>query len=499
MMTKRLYTLYPFSVLLLGLILAQVLATVQVYLSNASLYDSLTAIRDAGYLAMPNSQIMQQLHQFKPAFCGGLFFTFSIGAGISFFSLGCAWIWERLFNRKRNLFYLFLFIWLALLIALNIHGFIPLVNLYFLVIPPAVFTAAVWCMFHLNRQGTAAKEIIHIAPVIVLAILLSWQIDSRMFTDFRDIFLLSNPVGSRINSFYYRYTLYPAEAFKSMDQKMLKTCRLEKMKDDAKARSLKNILISYDYIPIDGNKPVDLEADRVNDNLIVKYRNNPILKISFKEFFANSDKAIREFARKSDGYAFFRLFAFFCLLAGFPLAVYVIMHGLLSLACSLLINLRTSLVVASVLCFAVGLFLIFSFHLKRDQQVSVGNLEEALNANQWQRRVAALKRIDEKNLDVKRFQAYPRLLTSPYIAERYWLVKALADSRDSTAYKDLLTFLNDPNLNIRTMSLYALGKMGNRQAIDQVMHVLETSDDWYIQWYAYRALRSLGWKQKKLN
>ena len=178
-MTKRLYTLYPFSVLLLGLILAQVLATVQVYLSNASLYDNLTAIRDAGYLAMPNSQVMQRLHQFKPAFCGGLFFTFSIGAGISFLSLGCAWIWERLFNRKRNLLYLFLFIWLALLIALNIHGFKPVVNLYFLVIPPAVFTAAVWCMFHLNRQETAAKEIIHIAPVIVLAILLQMYPVSR--------------------------------------------------------------------------------------------------------------------------------------------------------------------------------------------------------------------------------------------------------------------------------------------------------------------------------
>ena len=108
-------------------------------------------------------------------------------------------------------------------------------------------------MFHLNRRGSGPKETIHIVPVIVLAILLSWQIDSRMFTDFRDIFLLSNPVGSRINSFYYRYTLYPAEAFKSLDQKMLKTCSLEKIKNDATARSLENILLNYDYIPIGGN------------------------------------------------------------------------------------------------------------------------------------------------------------------------------------------------------------------------------------------------------
>jgi hypothetical protein len=499
MMPKRLYTLYPFSVLLLGLILAQVLATVHVYLSNTNLYDSLTAIKAAGYLAVPNPQVMDRLSQFKPAFCGGLFFTFSIGAGISFLSFGCAWIWERLFNRKKSLLYLFLLLWFALLIVFNIHGFKPVVNLYFLVIPPAVFTAAVWCMFHLNRRGSGPKEIIHIVPVIVLAILLSWQIDSRMFTDFRDIFLLSNPVGSRINSFYYRYTLYPAEAFKSLDQKMLKTCSLEKIKNDASARSLENILINYDYIPIGGNRAVDLEADRVDGNLILTYRSDPILKISFKEFFAHPDKAIQEFARKSDGYAFFRRFVFFSLLAGFPLAVYVIMHGLISLAGSLFLNLRTSLVLSSVLCFAVGLLLMFSFHIKRDQPVSVSNLEDALSADQWQKRVAALKQIDEKNLDVRRFQAYPRLLTSPYIAERYWLVKTLANSRDPAAYQDLTTFLNDPHLNIRSMALYALGRMGNRQAIDQVMHIMETSDDWYSQWYAYRALRSLGWKQKKLN
>ena len=498
-MPKRLYTLYPFCALLLGLILTQILATVHVYLSNTSLYDSLTAIKDAGYLPVPNPRVMDQLHRFKPAFCGGLFFTFSIGAGISFLSFGSAWIWDRLFYRRKSLLYLFLILWLALLIALNIHGFKPFVNLYFLLIPPAVFSAATWCMLRLKRRGKDPREMIHIVPVVVLAILLSWQIDSRMFTDFRDIFLLSNPVGSRINSFYYRYTLYPAEAFKSLDQRMLKTCRLEKIKNGATARSLENILLNYDYIPVGGNKTVDLEADRVNDNLILKYRSAPVLKISFNEFFAQPDKAIREFARKSDGYAFFRSFAFFSLLAGFPLAVYVMMHGLISLAGSLFLNLRTALVVSSVLCFAVGLFLIFSFYLKRDQQVSAGNLEDALNADQWQKRVAALKHIDEKNLDVKRFRAYSRLLTSPHIAERYWLVKTLANSRDPAAYQDLLTFLNDPHLNIRSMALYALGRMGNRQAVDEVLRIMETSDDWYSQWYAYRALRSLGWKQKKLN
>ena len=107
-MRNRLIHLYPFTALLLGMILAQMLASVHVYLSNRNLYDSMMAIKDAGYLPIPNSLVMDQLHKMGPAFFGGLFFTFSIGAGISFLSLAVAWIWTRTFYRKPLLLYLFL-------------------------------------------------------------------------------------------------------------------------------------------------------------------------------------------------------------------------------------------------------------------------------------------------------------------------------------------------------------------------------------------------------
>jgi hypothetical protein len=107
-MRNRLIHLYPFAALLLGMIITQVLATVQVYLSNTDLYNGLTAIKDAGYLTIPNENVMDSLKRFGPAFCGGLFFTFSIGAGISFFALASAWIWDRFFYRNKYLLYLFL-------------------------------------------------------------------------------------------------------------------------------------------------------------------------------------------------------------------------------------------------------------------------------------------------------------------------------------------------------------------------------------------------------
>ncbi len=62
------------AVLLLGLVVAQVIATLQVYFSNADLHRTLLVLKEAGYLIVPNQQILPRLLTLKPAFWGGLFF-----------------------------------------------------------------------------------------------------------------------------------------------------------------------------------------------------------------------------------------------------------------------------------------------------------------------------------------------------------------------------------------------------------------------------------------
>ena len=89
--------IHPIGILLIGLSVAQVLGTLQVYLSNVDLYATVSAANDAGYLAIPNQQVMSGLQNFAPAFWGGLFFTFTIGAGITLGSMAAAWIWAQAF------------------------------------------------------------------------------------------------------------------------------------------------------------------------------------------------------------------------------------------------------------------------------------------------------------------------------------------------------------------------------------------------------------------
>ena len=481
------------------MLITQVLATLHVYASNTALFDSLNAIKEAGYLAIPNQNVMPGLENISTAFYGGLFFTFSIGAGLSFFSLASAWVWDRLFLRGKYLLYLLLLLWFLSLFLVNFHGFKLFVTLYFLIIPPTVFATAAKCLTYSNRQNRNRNEIIHVVPVIVLAVILFWQADSRMFTDFRDIFLLSNPTGSKLNDFYYKYTLYPAEAIKSFDQKMLKTCRLEKIKKHDITRTLENILISYDCIPITGDKDVDLEVIQMDNDFIFENRGKFILQTTAQGFFASPDKTIKSFTQESDAHSLFRKFIFFSLLTGFPVAVYVIWHAIVAVTLSFFLKVRTASVIASGICLVICLILFFTFHINRSTGVSINDVPEALDSDRWQKRVAALKLIDKKGLEIKNFQAYPKLLASTNIAERYWFIKTLGTSRSPETYADLLDFLDDPNRNVLTMTFYALGQRGNRRAISEIINKIGTSNDWYSQWYAYRALRTLGWKQTKLK
>ena len=87
------------------------------------------------------------------------------------------------------------------------------------------------------------------------------------------------------------------------------------------------------------------------------------------------------------------------------------------------------------------------------------------------------------------------MLSSPYIPVRYWLVRVLGASRDPKNLKDLLRLMDDPSTNVVCMAYYSMGQRGNKSNIKDLLERIKRSDHWYEQWYAYKALRALGWKQ----
>jgi hypothetical protein len=86
---------HPFYVIFSGVLSAQVLFSVLVYFSNISLYQNLLAIKHSGYIIVPNELVLPSLKGIIPAFCGGLFFALTTGAGLSLIAFLLLIIWRR--------------------------------------------------------------------------------------------------------------------------------------------------------------------------------------------------------------------------------------------------------------------------------------------------------------------------------------------------------------------------------------------------------------------
>ena len=481
--------------LFIGLLVAQIIATLQVHFSNADLHRTLLVLKEAGYLIVPNQQILPRLLSIDSAFWGGLFFTLSIGVFLTFISWAAAWAWNRLFSRNRLFLYFCLLAWLTSLVLINGRGFCLLVTLYFLFVPAIVFAAAA----RLSPQGNSPpdyRSLLLLVPLLLLAGLWATQANINLFVNLRDKVLLSNSAGIKVNDFYYEYAYYPAEAFKSLDQKLLKSCSIGSIQRKPIEQALERTLIAYDYLPVDGIRhPADLVVREENDRLLFQRDGKTIVQTNAQEFLASPGKLIEEFSRKTDSCSPFRSFTLFSLLVSLPLVLYALCLGLFSFLCSLLLSPRISAWVASILCLFLGTALFF--------YVQGGGKEEsvdpaaALTSGHWETRVAALKLIERKKLDVGDFEPYPRLMKSYHVVERYWFVRTLGFSRRTDTYRDLLSFLDDPNPGVVSMAFYALGQRKDSRAVPEILKRIETSGDWYNQWYAYKALRNLGWKQSK--
>ena len=488
---------HPIGILLIGLLMAQMLATIQVYLSNLELFATVSAVIAAGYLAIPNQQVMGSLQNFAPAFFGGLFFTFTIGAGVTLGTMAAAWLWERILRRHKFILLFFLSAWLGGLLFVNNNGVSLIPSLYLLVIPPVIFKLTVNRLSRTAIQWRRMQQLVHLFPIPMLALLWFTQFDRALFLDLRDNLLLSNYWGRKFSDFYYTYTLYPAEAFKSLDQKNIKTCKLENIKTPSLHLKLKNRLTVNGYLLLPDHAPVDLKIIQTEDTLVFRSRERLIFQTPLNQFLSQAQKMLQRFSQQMDRHATFRQLTFLALLLGFPVLIYMVLHAILYYLFLSFLQPRTAALTGSVFCLLAGIFVLVYFQSNRAVNIYSKDISQALESNDWQTRVAALKIIQQQKLQIADYKAYPRLLKSRIPQERYWLVKTLAYSRTSGTYEDLLTFLNDKNTNVRCMALYALGLRKNPRAIKPILERIRRSDNWYSQTYAYNALRSLGWKQTR--
>jgi hypothetical protein len=490
---------YPVKAILAGLLAAQIIATLQVYLSNIDLSETLLRLEAHGYLLVPGRLIAVHLSELQPAFIGGLFFTFSIGAGLTMVTLGATWCWHQVFNRNRLFGGLAVIFWLMLFIAANGQGFSPVTSLYFLVVPPITLGFAMRWLSPVNDHTSGLNLSIHVLPICILALLWGTQWRSSMFLDIRDNLLLSNPVGTAIHEIYYEYTLYPARVFKTIDQRMLKTVRLDGFRNPAMQRSVERVLKHYDYLHITDTGPVDVIISAEANQLAFYNGKTTLLAMTHDEFMASPHNALQTFSTKADGNVFFRNITIYGLVIGLPLALYVICHSLVRFALGRFLPDQRASILTTGLGFCIGLALLLILYTGGNRTVATEDIAARLDSTQWQDQVSALKAMATTAVDVDTFDIDAQLTASNHVPVRYWLAVALANSRRAESLDIITRLLDDPSSNVVSKAFSALGQRGNRTHINSIISNIEDSDHWYIQWHAYQALRTLGWQQQRLD
>lgn len=480
------------SAVLVGLLVSQILSSANVYFSNLLLHRKIVAIHDAGYLAVPGLDTVPPLTSFAAALWGGLFFTLTAGAALSLLACTAAWFCSR---RSRMILALAAVIWIGLLILANADGLTVFAGLFFLLVPPTVFAVGIRGFGRKGRERNRLLQLIPAAPVLLLAIFWLTRMDARLFENIRDHLLLTNPVGTAINDFYYRYTLYPAEVFKPISHKTLRTCHLKGIPEPDLRRQLSAVLRSHDYLAIDDDTLADLVVEKKNGELTLHSGRRQIVTAPSNLFASRAKTLLDEFSRRSDRFQFFRNFTFYGILIGFPILLYLAFYGLLRMIFAVFLSEAKASLLAAGCCLAAGMAAWVPIYQAGKVDITAQNLQAAIRADDWQTRIAALQYIESKALEVQDFPSYQKLIKSPHIQERYWLARSLAAGRGRDSFRKLLFLLNDPHLNVVCQALYALGRRGDPAVIPEVIRTIRASDSWYVQRYGYNTIRKLGWQQ----
>ncbi|MBN2283525.1 MAG: HEAT repeat domain-containing protein [Deltaproteobacteria bacterium] len=482
------------KIFLLGLGLSQVIATFQLYLSNVKLQEKLTILRDLGYFIIPTERIAAHLNAIGPAFWGGFFFTLTLGTGLTLLGYAAGRIRSHCLRNRRICDCITGALWLAASVAVYLDGYSIIATSYFVIVPPAVFFATLRLA---SQQPSLKQELIPLIPLILLAMIWLTLLDRSLFLNIRDGMLLSNPAGIAINDLYYDYTLYPAEVIKPLQKKTLKTVSLENVPDGTLKDSIDGALRRHDYLDIGGEEGADLVITEKTGKLLFEHRGRLLLETGTDEFLKGPGIVLKEFSSLNDRYRLFRRFTFFSLLVGLPILIYGFVFVLVRFPLSFFLSDAKASIVAAALCFILGVVVFFPVYGGVRTTLSSATLAQALTSNDIHERIAALKRIQSRRLDIGTFPSYERSLTSPSVPERYWLAVALGLSHRRETYADLLRLLNDPHPNVVCKALEGLGVRDGKGAVETIIHTIKSSDHWYCQWYGYRALRDLGWTQKE--
>lgn len=483
-----------FRALFVGLGVTHAIAMAHVWQSNQFLYQKTKALAEAGFVTVPNELVQAWLPSIKTAFFGAFFFTATLGTLLTLLAL--VFIIPALNRGKAKVVWI-LIPWVGLMLLVNQHGLNLFATAYVTVVPLTV-------VYFLWRKVVPISKAVYLKLImwgafgtVALALLFAAALPENGFIRFRDRLLLSHPAGQAVNDFYYRYTLFAAEAIKANTQKQLLSYRIEKPEDsELDYWELQGKLVRLDYLHLDkknDGKSVDLTLKEFPGNeLVLEDRHGTIYKTTMAEISSAPKIVLAQFSKISDYNQGLRKLILIGLLVGLPLFLYGILFGAGFLCFKRW--LQTGLA-ATAICLIAGVTLWWWLWMPGPMPDQADELVDVLENGRRNEQLAALEALARQRVDLTTVPIYMNLLKSPDMAIRSKIAQALGYHRHDQSREGVGHLLKDPNLNVRCMALQSLGRLGDPGDIQLLLETIRESGHWYVQYYAYKALRRLGWVQ----
>ena len=204
-----------------------------------------------------------------------------------------------------------------------------------------------------------------------------------------------------------------------------------------------------------------------------------------------------EFSDRCDINSFFRKITFLSLLLGMPITIYILVHTFFMLALFFITSPSLRFGISAGVSLMLGVSATIPLYYALSKPIAQADIIGLLNSGDWQIRTAALKKISDDGMGIDQFMDQIDYSKFYHIPEKYWFARALSQSRNEKTIITLHKYLQEPYPNVVCMALYSLGKRNHRASNDLILELIQSSRQWYIQWYAYKALRRIGWAQPK--
>ena len=438
-------TVFPVMPFAVPLACCQVLAMGLIASHNREFASLIAVLHREGYTVIPGRGVLARMGEPGVLFAAGLFFTATVGPMLA------AWgtlIGDVISRRRR---------WS---VALPAVGLLAVPSLFTvragmswwavaLVVAVPLAGAAGRLLQTFNHPPAPFRLPAPAGLALTLAVLVGLGATWGGHLPYRiRALMLHSRAGATLAQAYYRYALYPAQALKSPQQRLINAYALTGDTGSVRAAWVRERLRRFAYLPVSRKSPQTVRVDLSKDGILTLHDyTGRGLRVGYEAFMGDTDGTLTAFSRRVDGYARVRVMARWGLLYGLPLSLFCGLWWLLN----------------------------------------------------WIRRGAGRRRwVRWAALGAGGMAAWGVLtMLSPpgggQALSNYRLALRLGNEAPSTARPALSRLARNPNLLVAGTAAAGLGQHPDPLSRRAALAVIARSGSWYVQWKAYDGLLRGGW------